>query len=193
VADKIFGISLRDQRIKWLLVAVLAAVLLAVIVWPGDAPPAESRAGLTGALQNAAAHRSAPASSKAAVDTAAKTAGTKSHQRPKVSASSEDELERTLKFNPFAPRPALQTLVAGETTASGQAQEQLAEKTRALAAQQRLSEFRGKKVSVVLRSSAGGSAALIGGRLVREGEIVDGIRVLSISTDGIVVEAVTAP
>ena len=196
MADKVFGISMQDQRIKYLLVAILAAVLVAVIAWPGDAPPTDSRAVAAGVRPNSASHRSAPASSKAApaVNSAAKTAGKKSRPRPNVSAVSEDELEMTLSFNPFAPRNSVQSQLAGETTISQQeAQEEAAEKARALAVEQRLSEFRGQKISIVLRMSDGASAVRIGKRLIQEGEVVDGIRVLSISAEGIIVEPVTSP
>ncbi len=194
MADKVFGISLQDQRMKYLLVAVLAAVLVAVIAWPGAAPPAESRAAVAGVRPIATAHRSAPASSKTVANSAAKTASTKSRPRPKISSASQDELETTLKFNPFAPRTALETQIASEMPSSEQeAQEEAAEKARVLAAEQRLSEFRGQKISIVLRMSDGVSAVRIGKRLIHEGEVVDGIRVLSISADGIIVEPVTDP
>lgn len=194
MADKLFGVSLQDQRIKWLVVGALAAVLLAVIFWEGEAPPAAATASTaTGARPGVAVHRSPTVARKAS----AKTAVKKSRFRPDVAAKPEDELEMTLKFNPFAPRPSLQPQLTGETTATDpqleEAQQERAEKARALAVQQRLSEFKGQKVSVLLRNSDGASAALIGGRLVREGDIVDGIRVLSISTDGVVLEAVPPP
>jgi hypothetical protein len=127
-------------------------------------------------------------------NTAAKPAAAKSRPRPKFASVSEDELETTLQFNPFAPRTALQTQLASETTSSEQeAQEEAAEKAQALAAAQRLSEFRGQKISIVLKMSDGASAVRIGKRLIHEGEVVDGIRVLSISAEGIVVEPVTDP
>jgi hypothetical protein len=200
VADKLFGISLRDQRMKWLVVVGLAAVLLAVIAWGGDAPSARATATTTaGAGQAAAAHRSAPAAGNAAVNTAGttsvKTAVAKSRSRRHVATDTEDELEMTLKFDPFALSSGLQVAIPGNepSICDQKAQEELAEKARVLAVQQRLSEFRGKKVSVLLRTSDGVAAARIGGRVVREGEIVDGIRILSISTDGVVVEAVSPP
>jgi hypothetical protein len=181
-----FGISLRDQRVKWLLVVALAAVLLAVILWGGDAPPAQA----TAARQGAAAHRSAPASGKTLGNTVKKTTTRKPRSRPNVTIQPEDELEMTLKCNPFALKPALQRQLPGNIEPDDeQARKELAEKARAHAVQQRLSEFRGKKVSVLLRNSDGGAAALIGSKLVREGDIIEGIRVLSISSDGVVVEA----
>jgi len=57
-----------------------------------------------------------------------------------------------------------------------------------------LNEFRSKKVSVVFRTADGTSAALIGDKqVVREGEVIDGIRILSISHEGVVVEVVPPP
>lgn len=208
MADKMFGISLGDQRIKWLLVVILAAILLAVVVWGGEAPPPGSGAAAAGARQADGAQRSPPVSGKTQGSTAIKSpsktagkvpgniSGKQPRSRPNAAANPEDELETTLKFNPFAVRPALQRQISGSEAAIAernvkQSHEELAQKARASAMQQRLSEFQGMKVSVVLRNSDGGAAvALIGGRLVREGEVVDGIRILSISTDGVVVEAV---
>jgi len=199
VADKLLGVSVGDQRIKWLVVVVLAAILLAVIVWGNDAPPVGAGAAASArARHEDSARRPAPISGKAAVETAprnaAKAAVKKSRTRWKFADALADELELTLKFNPFAPKPALEPQLANGATAISdpnqiRAEEERAEQARALAAQQRLTKFRGQKVSVFLRTSDGGSAALIGGRVVREGDVVDGVRVLSISADAVVLEA----
>ena len=87
----------------------------------------------------------------------------------------------------------LQPQLTNSGTTSTDPNLERAEQARALAIQQRLTKFRGQKVSVLLRTSDGGSAALLGGRLVREGDVVDGIRVLSISADGVVLEALPTP
>lgn len=200
MADKLFGISLQDQRAKWLVVIALAAVLLAVIVWGGEAPPAAATTSTAASTRHGdVAHRPAPNAGNAAVKGAAKTTVkttvTKSRSRLKVATDPENELEMTLRFNPFALRPTLQVPVPGteSSTPDQQAQEELAERARVLAVQQRLSEFKGQKVNVLLRTSDGVAAARIGRRLVHEGDIVDGIRILSISSDGVVVEAVSTP
>jgi hypothetical protein len=198
VADKLLGVSVGDQRIKWLVVVALAAILVAVIVCGNDAPPAGAGATATAAArQGHPAHRPAPVSGTPAVENtskiAAKTAVKKSRSRWNFAAA-EDELELTLRFNPFAPKPALQPQLSnGDTPVTDpnllRAEEERAERARALAAQQRLTKFRAQKVKVFLRTADGGSVALIGGRFVREGDIVDGVRVLSISADAVVLEA----
>lgn len=192
MAEKMFGISLHDQRAKYLLVAVLAAILLAVIAWPGDAPPAES--GAAAAVRTP--RNSTPARDNVAIKTEpqafARTTGKKSVKASDAARLSEDELELTLSYNPFVPSALLQAQIPGSqmTATEQQVQKDLAEKAQVLAAEQRLSEFRGKKVRVVFRTADGSSAAIIGDKLlVREGEVIDGVRILSISSDGVVVEA----
>jgi hypothetical protein len=188
-----FGVSIRDQRIKWLVVVALAAVLLALIVWPGDAPPAQPGASATAAHPQADVHASVPGSSKVSGKTGT-TAARRSRARPIVVADREAELETTLRFNPFAQMSRLEAQSHnGETTLSDPnlepAEEELAERARAQTVEQRLSEFRSQKVSVLFRTTEGGATAMIGTRLVHEGDIVDGVRVLSISTEGVVLEA----
>jgi hypothetical protein len=186
-----FGVSIRDQRIKWLVVVALAAVLLALIVWPGDAPPAQPGAAATAA--QADVHAAAPGSGKVSGKTGA-TAVRKSRARPIIVADREAELDMALRFNPFAQMSRLEAQsLNSETTGSDPslepAEEEIAERARAQTVEQRLSEFRGQKVSVLFRTAEGGATAMIGTRLVHEGDIVDGVRVLSISTEGVVLEA----
>ena len=187
MADKLFGVSLRDQRVKWLLVAGLAAVLLAIVVCGSGDPPGGTSPAATPGVRK----RVVPASGKAA---GVKTA----RSRWTGGTVSADELETTLQFNPFAPAHTLQQQLEsretpGSDSAASPTAEQRAENVRALAIRQRLSEFRGQKISVLFRTADGTAAARIGGRVVREGEILDGIRIVSIGTDGVVIEAVTPP
>ncbi len=195
MADKMFGISLADQRAKYLLVAVLGAILLAVIVWPGEAPPAAAGTGAPARHGETTGQPTQPAG-RPAVSAKAKAAGKKPTLRRAFTAAPAGELEATLKFNPFAASELLQAQLPGSqpTPTDKQAQEEQAERTRALATAQRLNEFRTKKVKLLLRTPDGAAAALIGDELlVREGQIVDGLRIVSISHEGVVVEAVSPP
>jgi len=219
VADKMFGISLQNDQAKYLLVAVLAAILLAVIAWPGESSPAtpgakaaatsEQHPTATSGIGSSTAQSSSSApvsaggigaggegaAAKTEPKPAAKTLAKKQSARKAFTPLTEDELASTLSFNPFVPSALLQAQLPGQSTvATQQAQEDLAEKARALAVEQRLNEFRSKKVSVVFRTADGTSAALIGDKqVVREGEVIDGIRILSISHEGVVVEVVPPP
>ncbi len=193
MADKMFGISLEDQRMKYGVVAVLAAILLTVVAWPGNAKQAPV-AGVAAPARPGDAHRQpAQASGKAAASNAANVAVKKPVARRPVAAVSEEELQSTLQFNPFVASALLQAQLPGsQQTSSQQAEEQSAEKARALAAQQRLSEFKEQKVSVVFRTTDGTTAALIGKRVVREGDVIDGVRIVSISHEGVLVEAIAS-
>ena len=208
MADKMFGISLQDQRAKYLLVAVLAAILLAVVAWPGETSPASS--GVVAATRpqphSAAATDTGSSPAQPSSSTplspqgrwaggegaSVKSTAKKPPVRKAFAPLSDDELKSLLSFNPFVPSALLQAQLPGTQVSATEQQvrEELAEKARVLAAEQRLNEFRGKKVRVVFQTADGRSAALIGDKLlVREGEIIDGVRILSISPNGVVVEA----
>src|SRR5262249_18411126 len=108
-------------------------------------------------------------------------------------AASAEELEATLKFNPFALTTSLRQLFQVDSAApplAAPSARQPDEKAREAAPEKRLSEFRRQKVSAIFRTSTGAAAALVGSRVLKEGEVLDGIRIVSISADGVMVEVV---
>ena len=187
MADKLFGISLRNNRVKWLLVAGLAGVLWFVITGGDGAPPDPA-----GVAAGQRARR--PAIPVPGTTERAKVA----RFRWNGARVSDAEFEQMLQVDPFARKPALQQQLqialapAASESDMQTAQEEATREAAALAVQHRLKEFQAMKIHVVLRNSDGTAAALLGKRIVREGQVLDGVRILSISTDGIVVEAFKA-
>ncbi|MBI3866013.1 MAG: hypothetical protein HY290_29400 [Planctomycetia bacterium] len=180
--NRVFGFSLPGQRLKWFVVFGLATVLMAIVVFGnGDSPDAGGAAAKGGARP------------RLPVVPVASDRVSVQGFRGKGASPSDEEFETTLQFDPFAPRLALQQQLqpAGNAANAPPTPEQIAEKSRSLALRQRMQEFQGKKVSVVFRMSDGTAAALVGGRLIRQGEVVDGIKVVSISAAGVVLEAET--
>lgn len=117
---------------------------------------------------------------------------------PKVS------LDKMLHQNPFAAidvttaAPATntpETVIAATPNENPPVDANSEPEDAAVAAQRRTSEetfaaFTSQKVKMTLRTGANVSA-LIGERLVHEGEIIDGIRIVSILPTGVLVEPVT--
>lgn len=103
-------------------------------------------------------------------------------------------LDEAVQTNPFAeltvpqaPAAAEQEPVAQEAVAEMEA---LAEAAKAREAA--IADLRTQKVSVILRHS-GQATAMIGGRMVREGDLLNGFRVISILPTGVVFEADEVP
>ena len=59
--------------------------------------------------------------------------------------------------------------------------------TRGEKAESLLAEFKTRKVKLIFRTN-NKACALIGDRLIKEGEIIDGIKIVSISNNGVVVQ-----
>ena len=183
MAEKLFGIPLQNERVKWLMVGGLAAVLAALVCFQDSEEP--------GALPEAERPPARRPASRANSAGAAKGPVRKGLRMAEPTAeTARGHLDSALEFNPFALTPKLKTrlgieaplVAAHETGAAATAADPQS------ADDKRLSEFRDKKVSAVFRTADGAAAALIGNRLVREGDVVDGVRIKSITAQGVVVE-----
>jgi hypothetical protein len=97
----------------------------------------------------------------------------------------EARLDQVLKSNPFRPlRPV-------EKEPEPEPEPEVAEKDKPDAAAEAdrsaLNAFANRRVGAIVYTKSG-PAAMIGTTLVREGDVIDGVRVVSIQADGIVVE-----
>lgn len=75
---------------------------------------------------------------------------------------------------------------AGSNASRGQSAND-GEDARDQKARSLLSEFRSRKVKLIFRTN-NKACALIGDRLIKEGEIIDGVKIVSISNNGVVVQ-----
>ena len=167
------------NRIKLIVAIVLGVVFVAVLCWdPGspDAPAVETTA------VSKAPPPSAPrsAKSKKAAPVAVKEA-----DWPKVNPEDAEEL------NPFDPedreKRKLATVVV-EETAPVEELEEPAEPTLSPAERMKAA-FANKRVRMICRTR-NGVIGLIDNQVLREGEIVEGVRIVSIRADGVLVEPV---
>lgn len=219
MADKVFGIAVGDPKVKWLLIAGLALVLVAVLCLESGAPPAAT----TGKAVAISPHPSADAAAGGEAHAAAGAqprpqpaaaggsskkvrgarrllnAADKDAGRSHLTAAgapaeiSEDSLQAALDFDPFtlsAPLRERLGLAANAGRPPAPDAEQLAREKRQHAAEQRLREFRAKKTSAIMKTADGSISALIDNHLLHEGDVIDGVRVVSITADGVVLEAI---
>jgi hypothetical protein len=192
MADTVFGFKLENRRAAWLVIGGLAAVLFAVLVLDegeSEAPDAAAassvgsarNAGTPGDATSVGAPRGAPSGSSRSVR--------KIRQWPEI------DLADVLKQNPFmlsdqaTEELALQTGEAKETLPTD---EEIQAALRQKRLGETLDELRRTGVSAIFRT-AQGNAAVIGNRTLKEGDVIDGVRIVSISDKGIVVEPMNSP
>lgn len=98
------------------------------------------------------------------------------------------KLAEVIEKNPFRPiRPIEKAEATEPVVPTPEAEAAAAAATENRAA---LNAFASRKVDAII-ATARGPAAMIGAKLVREGDVVDGVRIVSIQADGIVVEPAT--
>ena len=137
------------------------------------------------------------------VTTDARAARRKAAAAPTVAATvrwPSVTLEQTLKHNPFAElevpvEPPSQTTPETVTstppvpvTSEEEPEIDPVEENRRRKSEETLAQLQSHKVSMILRTGKKASA-MIGGRLVHEGDIVDGVRIVSILPNGVLVES----
>ncbi len=103
-------------------------------------------------------------------------------------------LDKAVETNPFAELtiPKAPAAAEPEPVAREAAAEMEAIAEAAKAREAAMADLRTQKVSVILRHS-GKATAMIGGRMVREGDLLNGFRVISILPTGVVFEAEEVP
>jgi hypothetical protein len=151
------------ERRKWMIVGGLALSFI-VVLWvqlsPEDeaAPPAEL-----------ADRPKRPAAAGAAT----------SREWPRF------ELEQVLRHNPFTPLPKPdppRETAAAESEPEGTAAGASAAETAAA-----VSNVQSKRVRAIFMTERG-PAALVGTTVIHEGDVIDGMRVVAIQADGVIVE-----
>jgi len=184
VAESLFGLKVSGAKGQWLLVSGLALFLVGVILFTGeDDEPAP--AGSTGAAETAASDNApsirAPSKSKPAKARA-----------PRWTRADVPPLHEALAGNPFGMSQELQQALGIDSAAApgskGTARPATLD-TDAKAAQT-LSDMKARGVNLIVATPRG-RAALVGGRLVREGQVVGGLRIVAIDSGGLVVEPVS--
>ncbi|MCC7422589.1 MAG: hypothetical protein IT428_20095 [Planctomycetaceae bacterium] len=100
----------------------------------------------------------------------------------------EASLDQVLKSSPF--RPLRPTMEEPEPEAKPPVAAMEAPNAAAEADRSALNAFANRRVGAIVYTK-NGPAAMIGTTLVREGDVIDGVRVVSILADGIVVEPAT--
>lgn len=186
MASTVFGIKLENQSAKWLLVGGLGAVLMGVILF-GGGDAAEETAELA---------TTANSSPSGEAGTAAAVPGPRRGGLPATPKSPRKTREwprldpvEVIKHNPFTLSEAAAEQLALESgkTKDVPTAEELAALERNKRREQLVEELRRTRVSMIFRSDAG-NAAVIGNRVLKEGEIVEGVRIVSITNSGITVE-----
>lgn len=173
-------------RKQGIMIGVLGAILVGVLV------SGQSEGTTTGATAEADPALSRP---RTARQSASATTAGKLTVWPKVS------LDEMLLHNPFAQPEMLrdsipETPPAAEVeaaAAAAEAESLQAARSKELDDEQRekleavMAEFKNQKVKMILRTDRG-VTAVIGDRKVREGDIIDGVRIVSIRPDGVIIE-----
>ncbi|MDB5388212.1 MAG: hypothetical protein JWM11_3858 [Planctomycetaceae bacterium] len=164
------------------MIGVLGAALIGVLVFGQD--------GGAAAVNDAATTE--PRARRRAADPAVKSKAT---VWPKVS------LEEMLAHNPFAqpnlPKETEPKIPAPEEVAAAEAKTLESAKAKSLEVERQtkvdavMTDWRNQKVNMILRTDRG-VTALIGDRKVREGQIIDGVRIVSIRPNGVIVEPVSS-
>jgi len=163
------------------LIAVLGVVLAAVLIVqfggassaPEPSSPAAGKSGASGASGSSGA--ASPAASQAAAAPAPAASGDASRTWPRLDA------QVAAAYDPFAvPAPMVRKLASEQQARQG-AKPGEANLRQAEAA---LASLRSKGISAVLRNQRG-AVAVIGNRVVRVGDVIEGYRVVSIEADGV--------
>jgi hypothetical protein len=184
MTDNTMTARLRMNRKQALLVGVLASVLVGVLYtsYDGSAAPDAIAAATSSEARASTARRNA-ATSPTVVP---------GPRWPKVA------LDQTLSHNPFAEPEAkpesrsTTSLATASTSAETAIREMETETTPAQDEQHRLTaatlaKLQNQKVSMILLTGKK-TAAVIGGHLIHEGDLVDGVRIVSILPNGVLVE-----
>lgn len=90
------------------------------------------------------------------------------------------DVKKSTESSVDADKAAGSNATGGESSPDGE--DPRDQKARSL-----LSEFRSRKVKLIFRTN-NKACALIGDRLIKEGEIIDGVKIVSISNNGVVVQ-----
>jgi hypothetical protein len=168
------------HRIKLIVAVVLGVVFLAVLCWdPSASEDAASETTPVAASPPLSAPKSKSKSKGAATSTVREA------DWPKVAPEDAEEL------NPFDPedrekRKAATVVV--EEPAPAEELEQSEQPTLSPAERMKAA-FANKRVRMILRTR-NGVIGLIDNEVLREGEIVEGVRIVSIRADGVLVEPV---
>jgi hypothetical protein len=183
MADAILGLKVQRGKAQWLLVGGLAALLVGVILFSEEDAPAapESTAGNT-SESSAAGRRRAAAPQPA------------KRNAPRWAKAAVPALEEAIAEDPFAMSPELSQALGLQTAASASAppaQNARPDGEREHASRT-VAQWRSLGVSMIVTTPTG-MAALVGNQLLREGQVIDGVRVVTIDRHGIVVEPVAGP
>lgn len=182
------GVTPKQLVLIGILVAVLAGVLISGQSG-SENPPTDG--------QEASIANPARPSSRAQRNSASAEAKTPATSWPEIS------LEEALRHNPFretaplhdalsteeqhAPTESESTIVTNDRQPGIEAKDEDLRETVATST----ADPRSLRVSMILRNGRK-LCAVIGERLVREGDVIDGLRIVSISTSGVVVERASA-
>ena len=167
-----------------LVVGVLGVVLVTVLVGqfggasgkPGDAEVGKSSGGPS--LTTDQASNRKPSTASAARSPQATTSQPATQAWPKLSA------ETAAQYDPFAvPEPLLRKITEGRPAAEDRKSSKSSPKRDASA--ENLAALRSKGITVIVRTERG-AVAMIGNRVVRVGDELEGCRVVSIDLQGIV-------
>lgn len=185
MADTLFGIKLEGQNRLRLLIAALGIVAVGCYLW-GDEGLVTPTTELAAAAPDSA-NPDAPANANPRRRGGPKTPNTakKTREWPRLDPA------EAMKHNPFtlSEDAAEQLSLQPGKEKDGPTEEELAAMERQKLRDQLLDELRRTGVSMIFRSS-NVNVAVIGKRTLREGQIIDGVRVVSISNTGITVEPV---
>jgi hypothetical protein len=167
-----------------LVVGVLGAALVTVLIGqfggangkPGDAEVRKGPAGPSLTADQAGNRK--PSTASAARSPQAATSKPATQAWPKLSA------ETAAQYDPFAvPEPLLRKITEGRQAAEDRKSSKSSAKRDASA--ENMAALRSKGITVIVRSERG-AVAMIGNRVVRVGDELEGCRVVSIDLQGIV-------
>ncbi|HUQ71765.1 MAG TPA: hypothetical protein VM165_19705 [Planctomycetaceae bacterium] len=188
MADKSTSVRRGMSPKQWALIGVLIAVLAGVLVSGRTGPESPATDG-----QEPSAANPARPSSRANRHAASAEAKTSATAWPEIS------LETALSHNPFRETAPLQAAISEEEqnappesetplTANGPSPAvEMKEEDLGNAVAASTADPQSLRVSMILRNGPK-LCAVIGERLVREGDVIEGLRIVSISTAGVVVE-----
>lgn len=196
MAEKLFGLKLGNSPKQWWVAGGLTAVLVGVLAFnrddtpepPISPAPSEDAAGANSQASDNP-RRSTPVDKVRVVRKSPAV-------RKRISAGRLPDLSSALKHDPFAIPSAIalpvQPEIAPQTAVAEATDEDSVTDARRQAVQQTLNDLRSKKIMLIFRQGDG-AAALIGDRVVKEGQIIDGVKIESISPRGITVLPVDSP
>jgi hypothetical protein len=173
-------------RKQGIMIGALGIVLAGVLVFGQDSSAKPGGAADAGVTTEAPRTARQPGKSAVVVKTTA---------WPKVT------LDEMLRHNPFAtpnlppegppetPTPVKPQSVISEAQAAEKLQAETSRDEQRIKRAALVADWQNQKVKLILRTDRGVSA-MIGDRKVREGQIIDGVRIVSIRPTGVLVEPV---